>query len=160
DTIDGGGGALDGVDHGRDIAGVNVNLETGIAIDGWGDTDHLSNIEDVRGSEFKDTLRGNSLANILAGENGNDSLFGGDGNDFLIGDDLPAALSPFAGVFGIATPFDSGNDTLDGGAGADTMYGGKGNDMIIGGADDDLLIGGAGADALVGGTGIDTASYA
>ena len=67
----------------------------------------------------------------------------------------------YAGASGSGgTPFDNGNDILDGGIGADQMWGGKGNDTLRGGADDDILIGGAGADALDGGAGNDTASYA
>ena len=38
--------------------GVNVNFVTGLAIDTFGNTDHLIDIERVVGSEFADTLTG------------------------------------------------------------------------------------------------------
>lgn len=98
DTIDGAGG-VDRADYNHAIAGVRVDLVTGRAQDGYGGTDTLRNIEDVRGSRFADTITGNAANNTLNGGAGNDTLIGNAGNDILIGG--------------------AGNDTLLGGAGAD-----------------------------------------
>jgi Ca2+-binding RTX toxin-like protein len=51
----------------------------------------------------------------------------------------------------------SGNDVLNGTAGADVICGGKGNDTINGKGGTDVLIGGPGDDGLFGGTGNDVA---
>jgi Ca2+-binding RTX toxin-like protein len=87
DTINGMGG-IDLVDYSFAGAAVNVNLGTGIAADGQGGSDKLSNIEQVRGSlTGNDVLYGNSLANSLEGLGGNDTLSGGGGADTMIGGD-------------------------------------------------------------------------
>jgi Ca2+-binding RTX toxin-like protein len=57
----------------RSKAGVVVNLATGTASDGYGGTDTLSGIENVRGSTFNDTLTGDANANWLEGGVGNDT---------------------------------------------------------------------------------------
>ncbi|WP_048441015.1 calcium-binding protein [Caenimonas sp. SL110] len=95
DTINGFGGT-DRVNFQNSPAGVNVNLATGTASDGWGGTDQLIGIENVRGSESGDTIVGDGAANDIEARGGNDSVSGGAGQDFLRGG--------------------SGNDTLDGGA--------------------------------------------
>jgi Ca2+-binding RTX toxin-like protein len=57
------------------------------ATDGWGGiwglqgTDILSNIENVEGSSFNDTLTGNANANVLDGGGGADILSGAGGAD-------------------------------------------------------------------------------
>ena len=90
DTLDGRGG-FDTVRYHRDINqggdhGVNVNLTTGVATDGFGRRDTLISIEGARGTGFGDTLTGSAVANALRGEGGNDTLNGLAGNDFLRGD--------------------------------------------------------------------------
>jgi Ca2+-binding RTX toxin-like protein len=109
DTLNGGAGndTLNG-GNGNDFAyyysstgSVTVNLATGIASDGLGGTDTLSQIENVQGSNTAgDNLTGNTGNNVLYGYGGNDILNGGDGND-----------------------------TLNGGTGNDTLIGGLGNDV-------------------------------
>ncbi|WP_421297648.1 beta strand repeat-containing protein, partial [Aeromonas veronii] len=64
-------------------------------------SDSLSNIENLVGSMFGDTLTGDGSANILSGLAGNDTLIGGGGDDLLIGG--------------------TGNDTLTGSSGKDTF---------------------------------------
>ena len=98
DVINGMGG-IDRADYQSSINAVVVNLGTGTAADGWGGTDSLINIENVRGSNFSDTISGNELANVLHGGAGSDTLSGAGGNDLLVGG--------------------GGNDGLTGGAGAD-----------------------------------------
>jgi Ca2+-binding RTX toxin-like protein len=101
DSIDGMGGT-DRVDYDGALKGVVVNLSTGTASDGYGGTDKLLNIEDVRGSKgFGDNLTGSAGDNHLEGLGGNDTLSGGAGNDVLD-----------AGT---------GVDAVDGGADSDTL---------------------------------------
>jgi Ca2+-binding RTX toxin-like protein len=63
---------------------VTANLATGIANDGEGGTDTLSQIENIQGSNTAgDNLTGNTGVNILYGYGGADILTGGGGNDLL-----------------------------------------------------------------------------
>ncbi|MBO1907603.1 hypothetical protein J4G37_22155 [Microvirga sp. 3-52] len=89
DTIDG-GGADDLVDYRRDTnyggnAGINANLATGIIIDGFGDTDTVTNVENVIGTWTADIITGDGAANMLRGEEGNDTLTGSGGDDDISG---------------------------------------------------------------------------
>ncbi|WP_253860404.1 retention module-containing protein [Aeromonas sp. CU5] len=68
---------------------------------GGAGTDSLSNMENLVGSMFGDTLTGDANANILSGLAGNDTLIGGGGDDLLIGG--------------------MGSDTLTGNSGKDTF---------------------------------------
>lgn len=119
--------------------GVTVNLDEGYAIDGYGATDTLISIENVRGSRWgDDDITGDRGANVLQGRGGDDVLEGLGGNDELYGE--------------------IGNDTLSGGLGKDLLDGGTaGNDpvdgLVIG---DDILTGGRGADLFVYHDGHDT----
>ncbi|MCQ0988718.1 beta strand repeat-containing protein [Jiella marina] len=125
DTLNGGAGAdklfggtgSDTASYAGSDAGVAVDPRNGNAFGGHAAGDTLTNIENLTGSAFFDTLIGNSQANILSGENGfdtlrglggDDELFGGNGNDTLMGD--------------------TGDDLLVGGAGADVLDGGDGID--------------------------------
>ncbi|MBY6054902.1 calcium-binding protein [Leisingera daeponensis] len=140
DTIRGGSGR-DEVRYDRDARyggtnGVEVDLATQTATDGFGDTDRVFSIEDVRGSAKGDRIFGNSAANKLDGEAGFDRLLGRNGNDLLLGD--------------------GGNDTLNGGDGRDTLNGGVGRDLLLGGRHNDRLAGAGGNDTLNGGGGNDT----
>jgi Ca2+-binding RTX toxin-like protein len=91
DSIDGGLGN-DMADYLNDPAAVTVTLGApGTATDGWGDTDTLLGIEDVRGSQFSDTITGDGLNNRLDGGRntgggvfGNDTLTGGVGSDTFV----------------------------------------------------------------------------
>jgi len=118
DAINGGTG-IDTVDyliHG--YRGVTVNLSTGAA-SGQGQ-DVLTSIENVNGSNHRDSILGNSAGNVLRGYGGNDSINGQGGNDTLYGD--------------------AGNDTLNGDAGNDRLYGGAGNDRLTGGSGRDSFV--------------------
>lgn len=84
DVIDGKGG-IDRVDYQSSNAAVTVNLTKGTATDGFNGTDTLLHIENVRGSDFNDTLTGSSVANAIDGGAGADSITGGAGADTLTG---------------------------------------------------------------------------
>ena len=93
-------------------AGVTVNLATGTAIDGWGNTDTLVNVENIIGSDYADTLTASSTGTSISAGDGNDTINGGAGDDTLNGE--------------------GGNDVIYGGAGFNTMDGGAGNDIFHG----------------------------
>ena len=80
---------------------MQINLATKVAAGGDAAGDVISNVENIQGSKFGDTLRGDAGANVLRGEGGNDILYG-----------------------------DGGDDLLMGGAGDDTLYGGSGKDIF------------------------------
>ena len=116
DALDGGAGDGDTASYehspgGSDGSGVTVDLTQTGAQAGTPTTnyhaagDTLTNIENLRGSAYADTLTGNGIANVLDGGAGADTLTGGGGADTLTGG--------------------AGKDTLTGGAGADTFVFGK-----------------------------------
>ena len=160
DTINGGGGG-DYVDYQDDIAAVTVNLATGTATDGWGNTDTLSGISSIRGSDFSDSLTGNSGSNRFRGLAGNDTFNGGSGGDWA------SYVNDIAGVSvnlvgGTATDGWGNTDTLisienvDGSSYNDLVNGNASNNQLIGEAGDDTLNAAGGNDALTGGAGNDT----
>ena len=116
DAINGGAG-IDIADYNGSGVGVTVNLATNINTGGYAQGDMLTNVENVQGSAFADTLTGDGVANTLWGMAGNDGLNGGAGWDTLEGGD--------------------GDDQLNGGAGGDILRGGAGADHLTGGADSD-----------------------
>jgi Ca2+-binding RTX toxin-like protein len=173
DTIDGDAGA-DTASYVSSNAGVNVNLTVSTQSGGHAQGDVLSNIENLIGSAYADTLTGNTGVNVLSGGGGNDTLIGGAGADTLNGDDgsdtASYAASGAAVAVNLATNVSTGGDAAGdllfgvenviGSASADTLIGDAGANILNGGDGNDLIRGGAGADTLTGGTGQDTASYA
>ncbi len=114
DVIDGGKG-FDTVRYDRDerlggLSGVTVNLTTGVARDGWGNTDTLKNIESVRGTNYSDTMTGNASANNLFGGLGDDTLSGGGGADVLTGGGGGDRMTGGAGVDDFIFAREDGND--------------------------------------------------
>lgn len=180
DTINGAGGN-DTASYDGSNAAVNV-VVNGAASGGHAQGDVLSNLENLIGSDFNDTLGGDAAANILTGGYGNDSLtgaagadslLGGFGNDTLIGG---ADGDSIVGGVGIDTASYVGstagvnvviNGAVSGGhAAGDTMSGienliGSGlNDTLSGDGVNNTIEGGGGADSINGQGGTDTASYA
>ena len=88
--------------------------------------DVLTDIANLRGSDYADVFTGDATEN---------KLFGNMGDDMLKGMDK--------------------DDTLHGGKGMDTLYGGAGDDNLKGEMGDDTIIGEGGGDTLVGGLGAD-----
>lgn len=175
-----GGAGTDTASYASAASGVTVNL----AQAGYQDTvgagvDSLSDIENLKGSSFEDTLTGDGGDNTLYGRGGNDLLNGGSGDDVLnggggTGTDMASYAGAAAGVTvnlgvtgrqqtigaGADTLVDIENlkgssfdDTLTGDGGANSLYGRGGDDVLNGGSGNDTLDGGGGA-------GSDTASYA
>ena len=138
DALNGGAG-IDTAGYFESAAAVTVNLTAGTGTGGDAAGDTLSNIENLGGSVFNDTLTGGTGANLINGGGGDDTVAGAAGNDDLYGG--------------------NGNDQVDGGAGWDTLQGEAGDDELTGGAGGDILRGGDGADHLAGGADYDTASY-
>jgi Ca2+-binding RTX toxin-like protein len=122
DTIDGGSG-IDIARYENAAAAVNVNLMTGIAIDGDGGTDTLRNIEGVRGSEFGDILTGGNLANGSSALGGLERFMGNGGNDTIDGDvgyDRVEYVSSTAGV-SVTLGGSAAGTAQDGLGGTDTL---------------------------------------
>lgn len=152
DTIDGKGGR-DRASYDVSPAAINVNLATGVAQDGFGGTDTLRNIEEVRGSAFNDVITGDDKDNYLEGRLGDDTLDGGAGQD------VAHYVNASAGVtVNLATGKASGgagNDTLAnfevvwGSAFDDTLIGDGGRNGLRGGGGNDTIDGGAGGDAAL-----------
>jgi Ca2+-binding RTX toxin-like protein len=181
DSFDGGAGndilnGGNGTDEARfqqSTAGVIVNLSAGAitvdsvtvaanrANDGMGGTDTLTSIEDVRGSNFADTLRGSDNVNVrqsFDGGGGNDAIDGGDGIDFASYSSTALALGGVSAFIengsGTVNDKTGGTDTLSniegltGTNSADTLAGGFGDQSFRGLGRDDSIDGGAGNDSV------------
>ncbi|MEQ1611533.1 MAG: calcium-binding protein [Hyphomicrobiaceae bacterium] len=61
------------------------------------ETDDLYGFENVRGSNFRETITGNELSNVLSGRGGDDTLNGGGATDLLFGGEGLDILSGGAG---------------------------------------------------------------
>lgn len=178
DTIDGGDG-WDSVRYFYDPSGITLNLESGTATDGYGNTDTLISIEEVLGTDYNDRITGDGEDNWLMGLAGSDTLHGGGGNDTAnyywstagIHADLTTRIvqdgygsTDFLTDIENINGSDHGNDTivgnntandLDGNGGDDKLIGRGGKDYLEGGDGNDTLYGGSGNDFLFGGNGND-----
>jgi Ca2+-binding RTX toxin-like protein len=168
DTIDGAGNGFASYFDSPDK--VAANLATGTASDGWGNTDKLTNLQGLSGSDFNDTLTGDGKDNWFEGAAGNDSINGGLGIDMVdygsseagVGVNLftepTSGISPgtaFDGLggtdklAGIENVFGSEfNDTIVGSTGVNRLEGAGGNDSLYGGSSNDVLNGGSGSDTF------------
>ncbi len=86
DKLDGGAGH-DVASYEGSTAGVSVNLTSGLGSGGDAAGDKLTSIEDVHGTEHRDTLVGDGYDNALYGYGANDRLTGGGGDDLISGGD-------------------------------------------------------------------------
>jgi Ca2+-binding RTX toxin-like protein len=98
DTFSGGAG-VDRATFSTHFTGVEVSLD-GVANDGAaGEADNvLTDVENLSGSSFADTLRGSKGDNEIRGQNGNDTVVGGLGADLLFGDDGNDVLEARSGT--------------------------------------------------------------
>jgi Ca2+-binding RTX toxin-like protein len=164
DALDGGTGR-DVADYSGSASGVTVALDGTAGAGGDAQGDVLTNIEDLVGSAFDDTLTGDAGDNLIVGGAGADHVDGGAGNDTVdftsAGVGVTVYLDGRAGVGG-----DAQGDTylnieqLIGSDYADNLIGAVGSQTLRGGLGNDVIEGGAGADILDGGDGFDIASYA
>jgi Ca2+-binding RTX toxin-like protein len=161
DYIDGGSLSAAGarVVYTSSPAAVSVDLLTGSASDGYGDTDTLVNIGQVRGSRFDDTLRGDDNTNALDGRAGNDVIDGRGGFDSVRFDAATAGIVVILAGAGSGTAQDGlgGVDTITniegvrGTAFADSITGSSGNgifESFEGQGGDDTIDGGIVTDTL------------
>jgi Ca2+-binding RTX toxin-like protein len=186
DVMDGGEG-LDTVTYAGSQAGVYADIGSNLYFGGDANGDAVTNVENLIGSAFDDTLVGDSGGNWLNGGKGIDTLAGGNGNDTYVIDDALDVLIEVSAAGGRDTVFSSantftlgtnlenlrftsqvinigtGNDlnnVLTGNSDVDTLTGLSGDDDLIGNDGNDVLRGGLGADDLDGGPGIaDLADY-
>ena len=129
----------------------------------------ISNVENIIGTQFVDTLTGDDGNNVIEGGDLGDTLVGGAGNDtvsYASSDDRVrveladggAAFSPSKGhargdtVSGFENVTGSAfDDELEGNDEANVLKGGAGDDELVGDGDADTVEGGAGADEMDGG---------
>lgn len=134
------------------VSAVDVNLASGIATGGDG-SDDFTEIDNVWGSPYNDTIRGSDTSNLMFGDTGDDLLVGGNEADWFLGQDGDDTLRGGEG-FDIASFAYSANPVVvDLAAGTAT---GEGSDTlddiqgVIGSAFGDTLGGGPGTNAFVG----------
>ncbi len=173
-----GGNGWDSVSYVYDVAGVKVNLASGInaygqasgsATDSWGTTDTLTSFERVLGSNYSDTITGNSGSDDLRGNagddwfgmtSGNDTIYGGETTETR-GDTIDYFYATSAGVnVDLSTYSSVGTDfgtdliyeieNVSGSLFTDTMTGDGYANTLIGRSGNDTLIAGSGADVLYG----------
>ena len=154
----GGNGGSDTASYEHANAGVFANLTNSSFDTGDAAGDVYSNISNLRGSTFADTLVGDDHDNILEGGAGADALIGGGGNDTA--SYAHASRSVFVSLSDPAHGnggTDAVGDTYNG---IENVIGSAFGDFLSGDSGNNVLEGGAGADTLDGGASIDTASYA
>jgi Ca2+-binding RTX toxin-like protein len=160
DTIDGGTG-FDRAYYDNSPAAVTVTLggtSNGTAADGWGGTDTLINIEEVRGSAFVDVLTGSDSGGFesFEGRAGNDVIDGKGGQDRASYQTSPAAVVVDLTLASASDGF-GGTDTL---RNVERVRGSAYNDKITGDTNNNNLEGLGGDDTLDGGAGtLDVVNY-
>ena len=168
-----GGQGIDVADYSTSLAAVNVSLTTGTGVGGDAEGDTLSQIENLVGSNFNDTLTGDAGNNTIDGGAGNDVIVGSQGSDVLIGgagNDTVDYSASSAGMtvnlgLGTATGCGGKSDTLQsienvvGSIYADSITGNAGANNLSGGAGSDHFYGSGGGDHYDGGAGSDWIDY-
>ena len=186
DTLDGGAGEDWAYykDSGEGVhVDLNVSSEYATGKYGEAEGDKLKNIENLWGSDHKDTLGGDRNDNELRGGKGDDELhgadgddkfYGGAGKDKLYGNGTDGAEGDYAvysdSPAGVKVNLDTGNgedgdaegdwmvdiENLEGSAHDDTLTGNNLSNRLDGGGGNDTLTGLGGGDILTGGAGDDT----
>ena len=157
DTLDGGAG-VDTASYASSPSGVSVSLMTGTGSGGDAQGDTLSNIENLTGSNFDDTLEGNAGNNVLIGGLGTDTVSYAHAASGANGLGVTVNLATTSAQNTVTAGSDtlSGFENLTGSEFNDTLAGTAGNNVLMGLGGNDVLNGGAGADTMIGGTGNDT----
>lgn len=154
DVLNGEGGTGDWLSYADETGGSGAQIDIGnnMAVDTWGNSDTISNFENIIGSSYADQLTGSASANTFIGGAGNDQITGNGGLDVLDYSSNTAAIyanfdstahssvdpttvtstasgtDTFSGIYHII-----GSDYADyfyGSSGANSITGGKGNDYI------------------------------
>ena len=156
DVLNGDAGS-DTASYETSAAGVTVSLAVAGAQNTVGaGTDTLSNFENLRGSNFDDTLTGNAASNVIIGHLGDDLLDGGVGTDTASYETATSGVTVSLAIAGSQNTVGAGTDTL---INFEHLRGGVANDALTGNAGSNIITGGLGHDTLDGGAGTDTASY-
>jgi Ca2+-binding RTX toxin-like protein len=130
DRIDG-RGSNDRVEYQRSPARVIVNLETGTALDGFGGTDTIVDVANVRGSPFADVITGTADDDFNSFEGlAGDDVINGNGN---AGKQVSYANSPT----GVNVDLQAGA-AADGFGGSDTILN---VNAVLGSPFDDVILG-------------------
>lgn len=170
DVMDG-GADVDTVTYIWSTDGVYVDLAANYAWGGGGDADGdtYSDIENLVGTYYNDTLIGNAADNRIEGGDGDDELSGlggadtirgGEGNDWVNYFESPEGVNVNM-MLGEGTGGDAQGDfyssieNIIGSRHGDTLEGNFGDNILNGHHGDDVLIGNYGADRLNGGDGND-----
>ena len=159
-----GGAGDDWVVYWLSDAGVTVNLEDGTGKGGQAEGDVMTDVENIIGSVYDDTLTGNDAANWLEGGAGADRLYGGAGDDWVVywlsDAGVTVNLEDGTGKGGHAEgDVITDVENIIGSDHDDTLTGNDAANWLDGDSGDDMLEGGPGADRLDGGAGMDTVSY-
>ena len=177
DRLDGGGG-VDSVSYRDSEDGITVNLAAGTGMGGHAEGDMIIDVENVRGSEYADSLTGDGGRNHLEGGGGDDNLSSSDGADHLDGGTGRDRIIYWRSNAGVTINLDNGTgegghaegdtfsdvenvfgsnhgDMLIGDDNSNHLDGSHGNDQLWGKDGDDILVGNFGDDQLYGGDGDD-----
>ena len=154
----------DTVSYANAAVGINISLATGTA-SALGDnpqfaafSDRISEVENVIGSDFIDTIMGNDADNVLNGGKGGDLFIGNGGQDTVTyatsdaGVYVDLGANPSFPIFGFG-PVTYLGEGFGGDAEGDSF---TSIEALIGSEFDDTLIGGRDANTLTGGNGHDT----
>ena len=151
--------------------GVTVDFIAGTAVGAAGSdvgTDTLINFNEVRGSDFDDTLLGSNrtdVTELYEGRGGNDSIDGRGGFDIVrfdaaTGDVTASLVSGTASGAGVGTDTFTNIEGLFGSAYNDSLTGGlAANGVIWSDGKSEVFRGGAGNDTIDGGQGYDRVDY-
>ncbi|WP_109796442.1 calcium-binding protein, partial [Minwuia thermotolerans] len=165
DFIDGTNGAFTQVDYGLDPLAVSVNLNAGTAVDGFGNTDTLTGIEAVRGTNFSDTFLGSAASfERFRTRNGNDTVAGGDGVDeldytFSGFDGVNVDMSGQDGQGGTGNTDKGGTNGVDTFTGIERIRGSEGDDTVLGDDGNNRFRLLEGNDSVDGGLGFDVMDF-
>lgn len=167
DILDGEGGN-NTASYANSTLGVTVDLRLATAQVSAGNAsgDTLTNIQNLTGSAYDDTLTLGTNPGILRGSTGNDTLISGAGDDTLDGGADMDTASYANATTAVTVDLALAGAQNTGGAGTDTfisienLTGSAHNDTLTGDGNANILMGGAGNDTLDGADGEDTASYA
>lgn len=129
----------------------NFAITPGTALDGFGTTDTLRNLENIIGSEFSDVLIGNDVNNTIEALAGNDLLVGNAGDDMLKGGDGSDIVSYRRDPKNVIVNLEQ-NTATDGFGDTDTL---NSIENVIGSAFDDQIIGDGQTNLIYAGNGND-----